>query len=255
MTEQDLDWQGYKPFLVDWRFLPEPALYAKDWLRRALLLSSNWAARQPSLAPLWRATLGRDTLKAILKAKYLFIHIPKTAGTSVSACLYGKNLPPYPAQFYNEVFGKQLVGIQSFALIRHPLDRLVSGFNMALNGGTDILAYDRFETSKMRRMNCFSQFVDYIYVNRDRLSSLPTIVHEQAGYVQDRHGRVIVDRLFAMDRIKGPPDELTSWLGVQRLPHLNACLKQQAELKPGDRHKILQIYERDFDLYRNIISG
>lgn len=252
MSHQNIDGRIYRPFPVDWRFLPQPALLAKDWLRRRCAQGSNWAAVQPGLRIAWRHTIGRNTLNAVLRAKFLFIHIPKTAGTSISACLYGRNLPPYKAQFYKDAFGDKLIGIPSFAVIRHPLDRLISLYNMAVNGGTEILAYDSISTLEIRAMKSFSDFVDHIHNNRGRLSSLPAIMCDQSGFVQDNRGAVIVDRMFAMDREKGPPEELASWLGVRSLPHLNSRLSHRAILRPGDIEKVKQIYERDFDLYRSL---
>ncbi len=122
----------YIPYAIDWRFLPEPALLVKDAARHALAAASNAAALAPPTRGFWASTLGRRTFNAVTRAGRIFIHIPKTAGTSVCAGLYGRNLPHYTRSFYTAAYGSRIAALPSFSIVRDPVDRLHSAYRLSV---------------------------------------------------------------------------------------------------------------------------
>lgn len=143
-----------------------------------------------------------------VKKRLLFVHIPKTAGTSIESAmkraimerdgheLFGKTAQhiqtvvcpacvPYPAQFHgskcwqalgsthteysaipehnSELIAHNILrrchnytgGIISFAVVRNPLDRLVSGFNYATQKGEKLGTFMQFMSKK--RMHLFKR--------------------------------------------------------------------------------------------------
>jgi len=245
----------YSPYPVDWRFLPDRVLLAKDAIRYSLVRASNSIARNSILSPFWVATVGRRTITAIRSAKILFVHIPKTAGTSISACLYGRNLPHFKADFYVEVLGKSIYGIKSFSIIRNPVERFVSSYKMASIGGTKTVAYDRYSLSKLQGLESFEKFVEFVYSNMDLLEFLPLDLHTQSSFIRDNNGKILVDVLFSLDKHRGLPQDLGPWLGLQRIPHLNATRRQEIVVSREIRDKIEEIYKSDCELYDEILSG
>jgi hypothetical protein len=244
----------YNPYTIDWRFLPEEALVAKDYLRHYIVSTGNSAARSKSLSAIWLATLGRRTVNAIKAAGILFIHIPKTSGTSISACIYGRNLPHYTADFYSHVFGDSIAAFPSFSIIRHPVERLVSAYKMAIFGGTNIVVYDRYDRSQLRGLESLDSFVDFLFDHRTSLPALPNALHEQASFIQDGNGSIMVDRLFPLDSRRGLPSELSTWLGIDHIPHLNATKRCDIDVSDRNYGKIIEIYARDFEIYNNLIK-
>jgi hypothetical protein len=253
--EENIEEKKYNPYAVDWRFLPERALIVKDYVRHSIVSTSNTAARTKTLSALWLATMGRKTINAIKTAGFLFIHIPKTSGTSISACLYGRNLPHYTAEFYFDVFGQSVSMFPSFSIIRNPVERVVSAYKMAIFGGTDIVAYDRYARSKLRGLASLDHYVDFIFARRSSLSFLPKELREQVSFIEDREGRVLVDRLFPLGNSRGLPLELGQWLGIHHIPHLNATKEYEIDVSSDTRGKIVEIYHRDFRIYNELVQN
>src|SRR5271165_2862234 len=126
----------YSPYAVDWRFLPTEILFIKDYLRHYLAAGSNAVAQTELMSTLWASTIGLNITRAINRAGILFVHIPKTGGTSISKVLYHRNLPHYTARSWVRAFGGTVAGLPTFAVIRHPVERFVSAYKMAVAGGT-----------------------------------------------------------------------------------------------------------------------
>ena len=244
----------YVPYAVDWRFLPDEALFLKDLIRFRLANISNIVAKHPTMSPIWRTTLGRAHLNSVRKAGILFIHIPKTAGTSISKLLYGRNLPHYTAHFWQSVYGGAVSDVPSFSVIRHPVERLLSAYRMAVAGGTDIVAYSRYWRSRLKGLEAVNDFIDHVYENRARLDLLPHELRDQTGYIVDRDGRFIIDKLFSLDARRGLSPTLTTWLGRSELPHLNATIGGAPALTAGSVRKLEEIYSRDFEIYRSVVG-
>lgn len=92
--------------------------------------------------------------------KCIFIHIPKTAGISISKTLFG-NLSGshHGITYYNQLFGKRTVEQYfKFAFVRNPWDRLYSAFTFLKKGG--ITENDaRFSLENLSGVNSFEAFV------------------------------------------------------------------------------------------------
>jgi len=242
---------AYAPYAVDWRFLPEEVLIVKDTIRHHLVNTSNYAAAHPVYSNFWKLTLGAGPLNSVLAARRLFIHIPKTGGTSICKVLYSKNLPHYTARFWSEVYGKAIDGIPSFSVLRHPAERLVSAYKMIRAGGTDMMAYSYYWRRRMSRVESFEGLLDHISEHMSRPGGLSADLAPQSDFILDRNGRVTVDRLFCFDR-RGLPDTLTRWLGVPALPHINATPPAKLSIDDLLMKRIRRLYEQDFEIYDSL---
>ena len=156
-----------KPHLMDWRFLPEPVLLAKDALRSGIMFAGRNALPASWRARLWAHTFGAWAIQAIDRAGILYVHIPKTGGTSVSNILYGRNLPHFTASFYQLALGPRFSSLTRFATIRHPTKRLLSAWNFLRAGGSASIAADRWHWSKISKPRSFEDFVELIVDRRD----------------------------------------------------------------------------------------
>lgn len=245
----------YNPYAVDWRFLPEEILLSKDYIRHYLAILSNNVAKSKIFSRIWSKTIGSGTVNAVVCAKLLFIHVPKTGGTSISKELYGKNLPHYTAKFWFSTFGDSVGGLPSFAVIRNPVERLLSAYKMAVSGGTDMMAYSRYYRKKLQGLKSIELYVDYVYRNRHCLESLSLDLHEQSSFILDDEGHVLVNRLFSLDNRHGLPVELERWLSVPSIPHLNATMDYPVTITEGTTEKIREIYARDFEIFERLEAG
>jgi hypothetical protein len=244
----------YAPYAVDWRFLPAELLFIKDYIRHYLAEGSNYVAGTRYLSPIWANTIGMNLIRTIKSAEVLFIHIPKTGGTSISKVLYQRNLPHYTARFWVQTFGAVARSLPSFAVIRHPAERFVSTYKMAIAGGTDIVAYSQYWRSRLRGLESLDAFADHVLENSARPGALPRDLRLQSEFILDDEDRVMVDRLFSLDARLGLPEELGRWLSVPVMPHLNATAPTPLGVSAATREKIEQIYRRDFALYRHLVA-
>ncbi len=182
----------YKPYLVDWRFLPEPVLLAKDMVRQGIVDLGAALAESRLTRPLWRSAFRSAMVPPVLAAGRLFIHIPKTGGTSICASLYGRNLPHATASFWRKMYGAEIAGVPSFAVLRDPFERLRSAYQFIKYGGTDVIAVSRYDMFRLRGMDTFDRFVELLH-RRPKLLTTITTLQSQTDFVCDAYGDAMVE--------------------------------------------------------------
>jgi len=227
--------------------LPEALLLAKDISREMVVRSVMYAANVAVLRPLWRGLVGRSTINAINAAGRLFIHIPKTGGTSISYCLYKRNLPHLTARFYREMYGDRLAGIPSFSVLRNPVERLASCYRFLKYGGSSIVAVSRYDMARLGSLDTFDNFVAFLHEDPSRIR-LAQALAPQTGFVCDETGNVLVDRLFRMTTT-GFLEDLTAWLGLDQLPKLNISSAEPISMTRKTSMRIEDLYSSDVELF------
>jgi len=71
--------------------------------------------------------------------KILFIHVPKSGGTSVAMAVYGKHVAHIKAVDFKRMYPERFGEYFKFAVVRNPYDRLYSAYKFIINGGTSIV--------------------------------------------------------------------------------------------------------------------
>ncbi len=100
----------------------------------------------------------KDWYNRCHKHKCIFIHIPKTAGVSVSVSLLGEGIGNIPALYYKVLFGKEdFNNYFKFAFVRNPFARLISAYEFLQSGGGG--PYDEKIVSIIKPYKCFENFV------------------------------------------------------------------------------------------------
>jgi hypothetical protein len=188
--------------------------------------------------------------------KCVFIHIPKNAGSAVLKLLgheggrdhvewrhYNGCNPGWFAQYYK------------FAICRHPLDRLLSGYLYVLNGGNqseqDIALRERI-CSQSSNFNSFvTNVLDNDFINENILFKPQYLfVYNPAGVCQ-------VDSLLRFEQLEEDWQKLAKLNGYPlNLPkvnlnstienrHLNATYSLPTEAL----NKVMSLYHKDFALF------
>lgn len=164
--------------------------------------------RQSTISP------DKYSLKCFDESKSLFVHIPKSAGISVAASLYGCRAGGHMKMSdYTVIYSKaELNKLFKFGFVRNPWDRVYSAFNFLRSGGINesdrefsknLIAYNTFEdfiTNGLLRKEIFnhvhflpqSQFL--FYRNKlavDFVGRYETITTD-FSYVCDKLGRDVV---------------------------------------------------------------
>lgn len=165
---------------------------------------------------------GQLSLSETEKLNTIFVHIPKTAGVSVSQSLFG-NLAasPTPVFLYLALYGQQkLDDMYKFTFVRNPWDRVISAFTFLKAGGMN--EYDAHWAKKF--LTDFTDVNDFVVrglVNQD----IRNWMHfcEQAYFLIDpRTNKIGVDFLGRYENIADDFQTVSDRLSVSTcLQHLN----------------------------------
>jgi len=215
----------------------------------------------------------------------LFVHIPKTAGTSIRKTLADAGVPDRPmkrpqgkshspAQFskhtsaeaYRRYYGDTYRKAHTFAVVRNPLEWLSSFYRFIK--WTDISP----DTGKPWRHQIYKQvapldfpgFVDFVCVDdgfvhlsdSKKLRAVGIPQFTQAAFVSEPSGGIIVQSIFRFERLQ----DLTMWIlslgvDVPGLALLNVSRKASSDETYTARMRALveQRFAADFDLWEGTL--
>jgi len=210
----------------------------------------------------------------------IFVHIPKTAGTSISALFephlrwndlviggtaFGERIQPA----YLERFGiskhmrardiRRVVGATlwedyfSFAIVRHPYRRLVSFYNWkkaaVSRAAPDAPVWSWPATDAFLQSKSFSEFIRHEKFLTSRAGQ------PQVDWVYDEDGRCMVDFVGRFEELQAAIDTVARRLGFDSTPlgvhNASESDRPQAELvQSADDYQFMhERYRRDFELF------
>ncbi len=149
-----------------------------------------------------------------MNEEFTFIHINKTAGTSIENAL-GVSPSHKTAMTHIRSIGYPAwVDKYTFTFVRNPWDRVVSHYHF------------RVETNKTGMGDkhiSFSAWVKEAYGNKSpEYNDVKVLFMPQVDWVTDRKGRILVDDIYRFENIDEDFDKLCEVLKVKaELPHTN----------------------------------
>jgi hypothetical protein len=136
--------------------------------------------------------------------KAFFIHIPKTAGTSIYDSLEMDSLPytHAPARVLQSMYPAEYRDYFTFAFVRNPWDRFVSTFEF-LKTGSMWPAQQQWA----RRYIGDASFEDFVRrIDSDLLYRSAILsynfFYSQSYFLHDIHGRCLVERIYRFEEIE-----------------------------------------------------
>ena len=182
-----------------------------------------------------------------LSTKTIFIHIPKTAGTSLVNAIYNINPEGHKSVlFLKEIFEDDLSSFFKFCFVRNPYDRLFSSYMFLKKGGVnihDINAYNKY-------LCCYKDFEDFV-LNGISEELTREIIHftPQTYFICDNTGSIIVDFIGRFESLEKDVEKLSEMLDIEiNLPHLNINEKDCYIYTDEMKIKVNEVYKQDFDL-------
>ena len=144
------------------------------------------------------------------KTQSIFIHIPKSAGTSISHSLYGKDPWHHTALAYQLANPDKFNKYFTFGFIRNPFDRLLSTYLYSFiqvknNPSTSVRFVTLYDT--------FSSFI-FNWVNKDNINN-HYFFYPQTKYITDKRGKIIVDYIGRFESIEEDFIFICKKLGVE----------------------------------------
>jgi len=198
------------------------------------------------VAPLMHC-VGARVLDAARQRNLIFLHVPRTGGTSISRALYGKHCTEhYSARSMKAMAPELWNAVQSFAVVRDPFDRFASSYAFVRGGGTETCRLSdvfREQTAKIRSVD------DYLgFIEERGVTELDFVMRPQSWFICDANGYTMVRRLFLYGRDQA---ELLAYLmpfGIDSLPWLNRSVRIPLILSRRQKLRVEKIYREDFAL-------
>lgn len=187
---------------------------------------------------------GDFSLKPYDENKCIFIHITKTAGTSVAKSLFGYLPYHYKAIDYRVIYGrKKFNKYYKFAFVRNPWDRVYSAYRYLKTGGwnDDDQAWAE---SNFSEFSDFNQFIEN-WLNKENIKKHIHFTH-QHEFICDTKDKLLVDYLAYFETINDDFTKIANHLNIKAdIGYHNA--------NPADSY--LNVYnEKSKDIVANVYS-
>jgi hypothetical protein len=199
------------------------------------------------IAPVMRA-LGTRVLAQARRRNLIFLHVPRTGGTSISHALYGSQaIEHYSARCLKSMAPDFWNATQSFAVLRDPLDRFASSYAFVRGGGTPSCRLSEVFRRQTAAIESVDDYLDFIEA-RGPLD-LDFVMRPQAWFVCDpASGLPMVRRLFLYGRDHAALLAYLKPFGIDSLPWLNRSVRIPLALSGHQKRRVEKIYARDFAL-------
>lgn len=196
--------------------------------------------------------------KEIYGSEVLLIHIPKSAGTSISRALYGKSIGHQKASFIFKVDPSLRKSKISVCLIRDPLERLYSAYHFLKSGGTDDVLVDFDKLYSQTEFQNFRTFVkNWLVPNFSSIEKFDYVLWPQNWFVLDEYGLPLVEKIYTLNNI----DRLEKYLMESQFiekkigsynVNTSKNLYELESIKKDDEicRLVKLLYKTDYELYK-----
>lgn len=180
------------------------------------------------------------------KHKFIFIHIPKTAGTSILNALEIKFRHHSNWSVYEAADPKLFRHCYKFCFVRNPYDRIVSVYTYLKGGGAGYVDKE-FHKLIVEQYDTFEKFV-LEYLNKD-------VIHEhhllipQYLYIYGFNNTCKVDYIGRFENLNNDFSKIAERLSLDiELPKMNASKRKiyQEYYTQQIQEKIHYLYNKDF---------
>ncbi|MAX54374.1 MAG: hypothetical protein CL537_02480 [Alcanivoracaceae bacterium] len=190
--------------------------------------------------------------KAFDNHKCIFIHVPKTAGTSVGEAIFGNGRTGHFGwEIYRACSKKKFDDYFKFAFVRNPYDRVVSSFYYLSQGGKSEADKKFFE----EYLSGAKDFEDFVmnYLGSPVVMSWGHF-RPQADYLVDySSGKVMVDWLGRLESINEDFAFLREKFNCLDIEVKNKSQRNDFRTyyseNPAIAEKIHEIYAKDFEYF------
>lgn len=199
---------------------------------------------------------GDFSLKPFDEHRCIFIHITKTAGTSVAKSLFNYLPYHYTAIDYRVIYGKKTFNQYfKFAYVRNPWDRLYSAYRYLKSGGwneADILWRDT-------NIAEYSDFNDFVcnWLTADNINKHVHFL-PQHHFICDSKDQLLVNYLAYFETINDDFNKLTDKLGITAsIGHHNANPAESYLDVYNDKTRkiVAHIYQKDIAMFGYEFNG
>jgi hypothetical protein len=195
--------------------------------------------------------------RELLETGYLFIHVPKAAGTSFSLALYGRSFGHYTLAEWQTNYPLATARLRRIAIVRDPVDRFLSAFRYLKQGGMNAAdaSFARDVVGNNATANDFSRALLTPDVATRALES-GFHFRRQVDFLRDRAGSIAIDLLIPFERLDDAAVHMAGILGRPfTLPQVNESVLTGETLNDESRRIIERIYAEDIIIHRAALKN
>ena len=179
------------------------------------------------------------------KHKFIFVHIPKTAGIALRRALGGDEISQHFKYWRRP---RKWRGYFKFTFVRNPWDRAVSAYHFLYSGG--ISPYDDNASSEVQKYKTFQNFIcSDFFKNPNKLLHFESMHH----YTHKPPGRRNVAFIGKFENLQEDFDIVCDKIGIprQKLPHKNKTKhKHYPEYYDDETREIVaEKYAKDIEYF------
>ena len=191
--------------------------------------------------------------------KFLFVHIQKTAGSSICNDLLELRGTKYLGKQHSFLSHYETPrGYFKFAFVRNPWERLVSWYNMM----TYRKVHNDFSAYLLANENNFSTFLDCTDIiietkdtfKKDKVDYVKSISFNQLDYITDRDGNIGVEFIGRFENLQDDYNKVMKALGLPEttLKHINKYERDDYRkyYNQEDKEKVYNLYKRDIEYFK-----
>lgn len=195
----------------------------------------------------------RRRRKLWLEQKVIFIHVPKTGGTSVSHALYGRSLGHLKSCDIKRWCPKEFEDLFKFGFTRNPWDRAVSAYRFARKGSTETAGIKNFKQYQTPDFQDFETFVNEWLSSKD-LSKVDYVFQPQYPFILDDEDQILLDFVGKLETIDKDIEKISTHTKRElQVPVLNRVTAPGSyKSYYNNRHlinKVGDIYNKDTERF------
>ena len=172
------------------------------------------------------------------KKRFVFIHIPKTAGNSIKQALgldRSVTLHKRPTKLCSKNIWEKYF---TFTFVRHPIDRLISSYSYH--------AQETYNGNLNKKIKNLENLSLNEYFNRmNRVSHI--LITPQINHITHKYSNTDIDYIGKFENINKDFEYISSHLDINnKLPYLNKTEHKHINISNNNLERIVKFYEADF---------
>lgn len=182
----------------------------------------------------------------------LFIHVPKNGGTSLKRVLYSFDPGHATLRFYDWLAPSLRREATSFALLRDPFDRFLSGYDFLRNGGGNDVSIQPAALRRLSDIDSIDSYLDHLESLRGNWFKVDSFARPQWWYVADRNGKLAVDHLWVLGEQDREIAALLRRHGLDAPSHVNRTRRSLQVLSVDQKARVERLFHTDFLLHEAV---
>lgn len=176
--------------------------------------------------------------------KIIFIHVPRTGGTSLSNAIFGKDLGHnYLIDFYRNNTDKAKK-YYKFAFVRNPYDRLVSAYSQMQKNDINPIIKKKWDNLNIRSFEDLIQCIS----NKNSSLQLKKIIHFRSQIEMLSADSLKMDLILRFEEYNNSISKLEKIIGPIKIQKLNSSKRKEfsSYYDSFSADIVYNFYEEDF---------